>query len=193
MGMLDNKNFIMWTDGEKNRLSHKPDLYYLAYGSNLLPERIYSRCMDAIFAGRATLHGWRLLFKKSRTGCYLTAEQDANRKIPCIVFKISEHDEALLDRYEGAPKYYYKRKLDVDVLYNNGRWSKKPRRCLVYILHENRRLGAPPQDYVRLLLNAYAHWGYDEELIWTAIKDSIGYEAGKRYIEELLIEKYWPE
>ena len=193
MGVFDKGNWKLCGGneiggGEKRRLSRKPDTYYLAYGSNLLPERIYGRCPDAVYAGKATLQGWRPLFKKSKTGCFLTIEQDANREVPCVVFKISEHDEALLDRFEGCPRYYYKRKLDVRVLYNSGRWSKKPRRCIVYVLHEDRRLGAPPQDYVRLLLNAYAHWGYDEHLIWTAIKDSIGNKEGSRYMRELLAD-----
>ena len=185
MGTLENGNWKPIGDFPR-RLSHRPDRYYLAYGSHLLPERIYSRCPDAVYAGRAELAGWRMLFKKSKTGCFATIEQDANRAVPCIVFKISEYDEALLDKYEGYPKYYYKRKFDMTVLFNSGKRSKEPRRCTAYILHEERRLGSPPEDYVGLLLKAYAHWGYDERLIWTALKDSIGNDAGNRYMKELL-------
>ena len=183
MGFLERGNWELVRGSDYQRhLSHKTSRYYLAYGSNLLPERIYSRCPDAKFAGRVELKGWRLLFKKSKTGCYLTIEQDANRTVPCIVFKISEYDEALLDKYEGYPK----RKFDLKVLFNSGKKSKEPRRCVAYILHEERSLGEPPGDYVRLLLDAYRHWGYDEHLIWMAAKDSMGDEKGSRFMREVL-------
>ena len=140
MGYTD--RFELWTgNGGTRRLSHKPGIYYLAYGSNLLTERIYTRCPDAVYAGRTTLKGWRMLFKKSKSGCYATIEQDANREVSCIVFKISEYDEALLDSYEGFPKYYYKRHFEKKILFNSGKWSREPRKCMAYILHEERRLG----------------------------------------------------
>ncbi len=41
----------------------------------------------------------RLLFKKSGSGFYATIEQDANCFVPALVYKISEFDEALLNRY----------------------------------------------------------------------------------------------
>ena len=187
MGILDSGRWKPAGEfGYGRRLSRKPDRYYLAYGSNLLPERIYARCPDARFAGRAELKGWRMLFKKSKSGCYATIEQDANRTVPCIAFKISEYDEALLDKYEGYPKYYYKRKFEVRILFNSGKRSKEPKKCAAYILHEERSLGSPPGDYVRLLLEAYGHWNYDEHIIWTAVKDSIGEEAGSRYMREIL-------
>lgn len=59
--------------------------------------------------GLALIPGYRLLFKKSKTGSYATIEQDANCCVPALVYKISEYDETLLNRYEGYPKYYYKR------------------------------------------------------------------------------------
>lgn len=172
--------------GEKRarRLSHKPGVYYLAYGSNLLTERIYGRCPDAVYAGRTVLKGWRLLFKKSKTGFYATIEQDANMEVPCIVFKISEYDEALLDSYEGYPKYYYKRNFEKKVLFNSGKWSREPRKCVAYILHEDRRLGKPSMEYMDILMHGYAHWGFDADILRTAVADSIGYGEAEKYLEE---------
>ena len=184
MGMPD--GFRPWSgDAWPRRLSHKPSVYYIAYGSNLLPERIYGRCPDAVYAGRTVLKGWRMLFKKSQSGWYATIEQDANREVPCIVFKISEYDEAMLDKYEGYPKHYYKRKFSERILFNSGKWSKEKRKCIAYILHEERRLGMPSEDYMRILLEGYSHWGFDESLLWRAVEDSIGTEEGKRYREIL--------
>lgn len=52
--------------------SRKPSLFYLAYGSNLSLERMSVRCPDAQVAGTAKIHGYRLLFKKSKSGFYAT-------------------------------------------------------------------------------------------------------------------------
>ena len=174
------------TDGMRLWREINEDVYIAAYGSNLVENRMETRCPSAVPVGTSVICGYRMLFKQSMTGAYATIEQDANRTVPCIAFKISEYDEALLDKYEGYPKYYYKRKFDLKILFNSGKKSKEPRRCVAYILHEERNLGEPPKDYVGLLINAYRHWGYDERLIWTALKDSIGEEAGLKYMKEFL-------
>lgn len=85
--------------------ARKPSRYYLAYGSNLSVERMQARCPNAVAFGLALIPGYRLLFKKSKTGSYATIEQDANCCVPALVYKISEYDETLLNRYEGCPKY----------------------------------------------------------------------------------------
>ena len=90
-------------------LARKPSRYYLAYGSNLSLERMKARCPNAVPFGLAMIPGYRLLFKRSKTGSYATIEQDANCCVPALVYKISEYDETLLNRYEGYPKYYGKR------------------------------------------------------------------------------------
>ena len=96
-------------------VSRRPAIYYLAYGSNLSLERMAKRCPDAIAAGISKIPGYRLLFKKSGSGFYATIEQDANCFVPTLVYKISEFDEALLNRYEGYPKFYYKRYFQLPV------------------------------------------------------------------------------
>ena len=87
--------------------ARKPSRYYLAYGSNLSVERMKARCPNAVAFGLALIPGYRLLFKKSKTGSYATIEQDANCCVPALVYKISEYDATLLNRYEGYPKYSY--------------------------------------------------------------------------------------
>ena len=91
----------MFSLGLSTGAARKPNRFYLAYGSNLSLERMKSRCPDAVVLGTAVIPGYRLLFKKSKTGSYATIEQDANCCVPALVYKISELDEALLDRCEG--------------------------------------------------------------------------------------------
>ena len=70
---------------DKGAISRKPSRYYLAYGSNLDMERMGHRCPYAVPVGVTEIYGYRLLFKKSKTGCYATIEQDANESVPSLM------------------------------------------------------------------------------------------------------------
>ena len=128
---------------DKGGISRKPSRYYLAYGSNLDMERMEHRCPYAVPVGVTEIYGYRLLFKKSKTGCYATIEQDANESVPAVVWLLSEFDELLLDRYEGCPRYYYKKQFQLPVWNLDGHRMKKLKTCMAYILHEERQ--PPPQ------------------------------------------------
>lgn len=129
-------------------ISRVPSRYYLAYGSNLDMERMGKRCPYAVVVGTTEIKGYRLLFKKSKTGCYATIEQDANESVPAVVWKLSEYDELLLDRYEGCPRYYYKKQFQLPVWNLNGNRMKKAKPCIAYVMHEDRRLGCPDAEYM---------------------------------------------
>ena len=74
-------------------ISRVPSRYYLAYGSNLDMERMGRDAPTLVVVGTTEIKGYRLLFKKSKTGCYATIEQDANESVPAVVWKLSEYDE----------------------------------------------------------------------------------------------------
>ena len=93
----------------------KRDLYYLSYGSNTSVRQMLERCPDAIYVGTAELKGWRLLFKGSQSGSYLTIEKKRGRKVPVLVWKVSKRDEKKLDAYEGAPRFYQKEEMEVEL------------------------------------------------------------------------------
>ena len=87
--------------------------YYLAYGSNLNVAQMRWRCPDARALGTATIEDYRLLFKGSKTGSYLTIEAQEGAQVPVAVWEVSEEDEKRLDRYEGFPTFYYKKELEL--------------------------------------------------------------------------------
>ena len=74
--------------------------YYIAYGSNLNIHQMRWRCPSARIVGTAELAGWRLLFKGSKTGSYLTIEPFAECRVPVAVWEVSPRDELALDHYE---------------------------------------------------------------------------------------------
>ena len=144
--------------------------YYAAYGSNLSVAQMRFRCPTARVIGTAELDGWRLLFKESRSGFYLTIEQEEDSHVPVAVWEVSEADEARLDRFEGVPNCYYKRELMLDI---KGIKSGKTRRrrVFVYIMHEERPLGVPTKSYVMTCVQGYREFGFD----LAALSDALWY------------------
>ena len=151
--------------------------YYLAYGSNLLWQRMMTRCPDAEVVGTAVIPGYRLLFKQSCTGAYATIEQDANCSVPALVYRLNPLDEAALDRFEGYPKYYYKREFLLPVWNPDGERYKKRRHCIAYVLHEDRQLGEPSENYYSIIERGYDDWGFDKDILTKALYDSTGKKA----------------
>lgn len=166
-------------------LSRRPQTFYLAYGSNLSIERMRGRCPDAEVIGRAMIPGYRLLFKRSQSGFYATIEQDANCTVPVLVYRISEYDEALLDRCEGYPRHYYKRYFQLSVRsLEDGKLIGKKSGCMAYVLHEDRLLGEPAMEYFDLLREGYERWGFDAAVLDKALADSVGNRNAKKYLKE---------
>ena len=89
--------------------------YYVAYGSNLNVRQMRWRCPGARIIGTSELKDYRLLFKGSKTGSYLTIEPEVGCTVPVAVWEVTGQDELALDRYEGFPSFYYKKELVLDV------------------------------------------------------------------------------
>ena len=146
--------------------------YYLAYGSNLNMEQMQYRCPGAVPLGTAELEGYRLLFKGSKTGSYLTIEKAEGFTVPVGVWAVTEADEKRLDCYEGFPTFYYKENLDIT--YSGIHTGRKHRcRAFLYIMHEERQPGIPSWVYVNTCRRGYADFGFDEEVLAAALKDTM--------------------
>ena len=145
--------------------------YYIAYGSNLNVPQMRWRCPDARVIGTGALKDMALLFKGSRTGSYLTIEEEKGAEVPVTVWEVSEKDEKALDRYEGYPRFYYKTDMKVEV---TGIRSGKARvrDAFVYIMREDSEPGIPTRDYSRTCLEGYRTFGFDEKFLIEAVKRS---------------------
>lgn len=145
--------------------------YYLAYGSNLNLEQMRWRCPDARVLGTAWLMDYRLLFKGSKTGSYLTVEPHKGSKVPLAVFEVSPFDEERLDHYEGFPSFYYKKELKIKY---RGLWTGRERSAtaFIYIMHEERPFGIPSGSYVETCLAGYRDFEFDESYLRQALTDS---------------------
>lgn len=141
-------------------------MYYAAYGSNLNLDQMKFRCPGAKVVGVATIKGYRLMFKGSLTGSYLTIEPDAECEVPVAVWKVTDDDIKSLNRYEGYPDFYYKKAFN---LYCSDGHRHK---VFAYIMHEERKLGIPSEYYVRACLDGYKAFGFDKNVLMEALKYS---------------------
>ena len=149
---------------------------YLAYGSNLNIAQMQNRCPDARVVGTAELTGWRLMYKGSRSGNYLTIEQAEGHTVPVAVWAVSDNDESNLDHYEGFPIFYYKKELSV-TLHEAESGISRQVKAFVYIMHEDRKLGLPRADYVERCAEGYKAFGFDTALLNEAYQYSSGFET----------------
>ena len=152
--------------------------YYLAYGSNLNVWQMKHRCPSARKIWTAEIKDYRLLFKGSRTGSYLTIEKQSGGVVPVGVWEVSEDDEKSLDCYEGYPTFYYKKELRLNIKgIRTGR--VRNRKAFVYIMHEDRPFGLPSAYYVRTCLQGYTSFQFDIRFLEQALadtKEGIDYE-----------------
>lgn len=139
--------------------------YYLAYGSNLNRKQMAIRCPGAKAVGNFTLDGYRLLFRGSKTGAFLTIEKDASSSVPIGLWEIDAAHEKALDRYEGYPSFYYK-------LEGYDPALPKKQKALIYVMHEDRPLGLPSEQYIRVCREGYRDFGFDESFLDKAIRDT---------------------
>lgn len=145
--------------------------YYLAYGSNLNVQQMEMRCPSARMIGTATLENYRLMFKGSKTGSYLTIEPEEGCSVPVGVWEVTSRDEFALDRYEGFPTFYYKKELKLPV--TSIRTGKvQQREAFVYIMHEDRPFGVPSIMYLETCMEGYIDFGFDPNILWEAYKYS---------------------
>ena len=141
--------------------------YYIAYGSNLNVRQMTMRCPTARIIGTSEIHNYRLLFKGSKTGSYLTIEPEKGCSVPVAVWSVTDEDEWALDRYEGFPSFYYKKELELPI---TGIKTGKVRRrkVFVYIMHEDRPFGVPSSFYMRTCAEGYRYFGFDLQTLLEA-------------------------
>ena len=84
-------------------------ILYLAYGSNMLPERMMRRCPGATALGVAILRNYRLAER-----LYADIDFQEGAEVHGVLFLISEQNLRSLDAREGYPKVYRRMWLPVE-------------------------------------------------------------------------------
>lgn len=153
---------------------------YLAYGSNLNIAQMRWRCPGALVLGTAELNGWELLFRGSKTGSYLTVENAEGGMAPVAVWQVTPEDEAALDRYEGYPRFYYKKEMRIrftEIMTGETRDAD----AFIYIMHEDRPYGIPSELYMEICQEGYGTFGFDTRILEEARERSIRLVENKKH------------
>ena len=149
-------------------------IYNFAYGSNINLEQMQRRCPGAIPVGPAVLSGWKLSFAgKSRIwgGAVATVKRKSGVCTAGVVYRVTPADLDRLDRFEGYPFVYNRRKLKVKILGNT--WVK----AFVYI-HQDKLQGCPTLAYLKTIARGYERYGLDlAHLVTPVWQEHFGREA----------------
>lgn len=151
--------------------------YYIAYGSNLNVEQMKFRCPDARIAGVSLIKDYRLMYKGSFSGAYLTIEKNKGSKVPVGIWAVSDSDELALDRYEGYPSFYYKAYVSLPVAGLD--MKVRTLKAFVYIMHECREIQIPSQRYIDVCSRGYRDFGFDEKYLRDALTYSRANAGGR--------------
>ena len=139
---------------------------YLAYGSNMDVEQMKSRCPRAKIIGTGMLQDWRLMFKGVHiTKSFATIEEWQGWQVPFVLWDITRRHEMHLDLYEGFPKSYQKKYVDVEV-------DGQKYNAMIYVKDEGLPVNPPITHYAAVLWDAYEHFGFDLQILKDALKFS---------------------
>src|SRR5688572_8464218 len=122
------------------------DLYF-AYGSNLNRADMGARCSSAKPVARAVLRDWRLTFRG-----VADIEPAPGALVQGALWLVTSADLRSLDRYEGAPSMYARRRVEVEA-------EGETVRALTYVMTSGDYLGLPSQWYAERIAQGYRDWG----------------------------------
>ena len=147
----------------------KMSRYYVAYGSNLDTAQMKRRCPSACLVATLDLTGYRLAFAgHSRLwgGGVATVVRDAKGSIPALLYKLDREDELRLDAFEGCPRAYAKRTVQVLGKGRNGRSA-------FFYVQPARLTTEPALEYLLVIARAYREHGFDIRPLVRAAKGAI--------------------
>jgi gamma-glutamylcyclotransferase (GGCT)/AIG2-like uncharacterized protein YtfP len=121
---------------------------YAAYGSNLDPDQMTSRCPHSPLRSTGWLNGWRITFGGDGwDGPLPTVVEDPDSQVYVALYDVTEADEAALDGWESADSGLY-RKVRVRVSTLEGELT-----AWVYVLNDFEG-GVPSARTLGLLADA---------------------------------------
>lgn len=148
---------------------------YAAYGSNINLEQMAGRCPGAVPVGKGMLVDYQLLFRGNARGYGVaTVEPMKGRRVPILLWAITEACECALDRYEGFPYLYRKELLTVDSI----AWMPGPQglpvdccraEAMIYIMNTGVLTG-PSDGYLGGIRAGYQAVGFNPRYLSEAVR-----------------------
>ena len=139
---------------------------YIAYGSNLNVGQMRFRCPDAKAYATGVIENYRLSFKGSKSGNYLTIEPADGYSVPVTLWEVTPEDEHSLDIYEGFPTFYRKETLTVRLA------DGTEEEAFAYIMNGH-KYGVPTCRYYQTCEEGYMAFGFDLDILAEAFEYSL--------------------
>jgi gamma-glutamylcyclotransferase len=139
---------------------------YFAFASNMNHAQMERWCPASRFLRAAILPGFRFVydgFSVTWDGAVGNVVRSETESVWGALYEITERDRLTLDAFEGYPRSYDHR--DVDVKDRDG----KAYRALTY-LRTGRPLGKPHPDYERIVIDGAKECGLPDEYIDRALR-----------------------
>jgi gamma-glutamylcyclotransferase len=136
-------------------------MLYFAYASNMNHARMKERSPGARFLKNAVLEGYRFVYdgySEARQGATANIVNSDIDRVRGALFEITEKDRLDLDAYEGYPKAYDRK--DVEVRDDQGKTYK----AMTYF-RTGRALGKPHPDYEKVVLEGAKDCRLPEEYV----------------------------
>ncbi len=141
-------------------------MLYFAFASNLSRSQMNRWCPASRFLGTAVLAGFRFVydgFSVTWDGAVGNIVKSEAESVWGALYEITERDLRTLDAFEGYPRSYDHR--EVEVKDREG----KSRRAITY-LRTGRALGPPHPDYERIVIDGAKECGLPDEYIDQALR-----------------------
>lgn len=136
-------------------------IWYFAYGSNLDQEGMRRRVGQWYELKPALLKGFRLVFdvySGSWRGGVANVKEAETSVVYGAAYLLEEEQLEKLDKYEGVPHLYHRRKVYVEI-------EGKPVEAFVYVGSKPRTSVIPSTEYLSLMIKGLKKLGYGEEVL----------------------------
>lgn len=137
-------------------------MLYFAYGSNMERHHMKRRCRSAKFIAAVRLRDYELNFTGISTmwgGGVADLKPVNGGVVEGVLWEMAEVDLKELDEYEGYPKVYLRKNVDVETL--DGRKMQ----AFAYFMVRPGTYKAPSRRYMRLLVSGAEEHGLSDEYV----------------------------
>lgn len=141
-------------------------MLYFAFASNMNQSQMKRWCPASRFRKAAVLEGFRFVydgFSLTWDGAVGNIVKSENESVWGALYEITERDRLTLDAFEGYPRSYDHK--EVDVKDRDG----KVYRAMTYF-RTGRPLGKPHPDYERIVIDGAKECGLPDEYIDKALR-----------------------
>ncbi|UZQ49917.1 gamma-glutamylcyclotransferase family protein [Clostridium kluyveri] len=140
---------------------------YAAYGSNMNLKQMKRRCPKAKVIGTGEVRNYKLTFRGTSSGV-ANIEESSGGAVPIVLWEITKECEKALDIYEGYPKMYVKK--DIEVVTKEGTVT-----AMAYVMaKEYEKLPAEPvRYYVDVIRQGYTDNKIPADVLMEAVDENI--------------------